>query len=297
MVKLSTTKKTLLAGLATTGAATFLTQTDASADTYEVKAGDTLSEIAEAKGTTVDQLVQLNNISDANFILTGTTLNVDEVPVSSVAEVETPAASSVAPVTSAVADDTVTAYTVQAGDTLYAISQKFGVTLANLVTLNGLTDTELVSVGQVIQLRSDVTVASDFAVGFISDSATVEEPAADTYEVASAAPASSVAPASAAPANTQSTQTVATSPVTGSVYDQFIAAGGTDALWVNIVLPESGGNPDAQSPAGYHGLGQTLQSWGWGSVAEQTAGMLNYAINRYGSIDNAISFRLSHGWW
>ena len=84
---------------------------------------------------------------------------------------------------------------------------------------------------------------------------------------------------------------------TGSVYDQFIAAGGTDALWSNIVMPESGGNPDAVSPNGYLGLGQTKQSWGTGSVSEQTAGMVNYAVTRYGSIDNAVSFRVANGWW
>ena len=83
----------------------------------------------------------------------------------------------------------------------------------------------------------------------------------------------------------------------GSVYDQFIAAGGTDAMWKYIVMPESGGNPNAVSPNGYRGLGQTKQSWGTGTVAQQTTGMINYAVTRYGSIDNAIKFRQANGWW
>ena len=83
----------------------------------------------------------------------------------------------------------------------------------------------------------------------------------------------------------------------GSVYDQFIAAGGTDAMWKYIVMHESGGNPNAVSPNGYRGLGQTKQSWGTGTVAQQTAGMINYAVTRYGSIDNAIKFRQANGWW
>lgn len=83
----------------------------------------------------------------------------------------------------------------------------------------------------------------------------------------------------------------------GSVYDQFIAAGGTPEMWTSIVMPESGGNPNAVSPNGYHGLGQTKESWGYGSVAEQTAGMINYGVQRYGSIQNAIQFRQSRGWW
>ena len=83
----------------------------------------------------------------------------------------------------------------------------------------------------------------------------------------------------------------------GSVYDQFIAAGGTDAMWKYIVMHESGGNPNAVSPNGYRGLGQTKQSWGTGTVAQQTAGMINYAVTPYGSIDNAIKFRQANGWW
>lgn len=83
----------------------------------------------------------------------------------------------------------------------------------------------------------------------------------------------------------------------GSVKAQFLAAGGTEAMWNTIVLPESSGNPNAVNPAGYSGLGQTKESWGTGSVSTQTKGMLNYAKERYGSIDAALAFRSSHGWW
>ena len=83
----------------------------------------------------------------------------------------------------------------------------------------------------------------------------------------------------------------------GSVKAQFLQAGGTEAMWDTIVMPESTGNPNAVNPAGYRGLGQTKESWGTGSVAEQTKGMINYAKERYGSIDNAISARQSKGWW
>ena len=68
-------------------------------------------------------------------------------------------------------------------------------------------------------------------------------------------------------------------------------------MWNAIVMPESGGNPNAVSPNGYRGLGQTKESWGTGSVAQQTAGLVNYAVSRYGSIDGAIQFRLANGWW
>lgn len=83
----------------------------------------------------------------------------------------------------------------------------------------------------------------------------------------------------------------------GSVYDQFIQAGGTPDMWKYIVMPESGGNPNAVNQYGYRGLGQTKESWGTGSVAEQTKGMINYANSRYGSIENAVHFRQTHNWW
>ncbi|MEX2956929.1 transglycosylase [Staphylococcus pasteuri] len=83
----------------------------------------------------------------------------------------------------------------------------------------------------------------------------------------------------------------------GSTKAQFLANGGTEAAWNAIVMPESGGNPNAVNPAGYRGLGQTKESWGSGSVASQTKGMLNYANSRYGSLSSAIAFRQSHGWW
>lgn len=83
----------------------------------------------------------------------------------------------------------------------------------------------------------------------------------------------------------------------GSVKAQFLAAGGTEAMWNSIVMPESSGNPNAVNPAGYRGLGQTKESWGTGSVASQTKGMINYGESRYGSMEAAMAFRASNGWW
>ena len=41
----------------------------------------------------------------------------------------------------------------------------------------------------------------------------------------------------------------------------------------------------------------SYRSWGYGSVATQIKGMINYANVRYGSIDDAISFREANGYW
>ena len=103
----------------------------------------------------------------------------------------------------------------------------------------------------------------------------------------------------AAPAVQEVEQPSAPAPQStgGSTKSQFLAACGTESMWNSIVLPESSGNPNAVSPNGYQGLGQTKESWGTGSVADQTSGMLNYAEERYGSIDAAIQFREANNWW
>lgn len=46
---------------------------------YTVKSGDTLSEIALTYNTTVDVLVERNNIANPNFIVVGQTIELDEV--------------------------------------------------------------------------------------------------------------------------------------------------------------------------------------------------------------------------
>jgi hypothetical protein len=120
---------------------------------------------------------------------------------------------------------------------------------------------------------------------------------AASVAAASSAAASVAAVEAAQSASTEEVASTTSVSGSGSVYDQFIAAGGTDLLWKYIVLPESGGNPNAVSPNGYHGLGQTMESWGYGSVATQTAGLVNYAVSRYGSIDAAVTFRQANGWW
>lgn len=100
-------KKLALAGtIATT--TLFTSGIVASAESYTVKAGDTLSEIAESKKTTVERLVELNKISNPDFIMTGQVLELGDLkdvakqttsaPVASSATPAVPAPAPVAPV-------------------------------------------------------------------------------------------------------------------------------------------------------------------------------------------------------
>lgn len=218
-------------------------------------------------------------------------------------------------------------YTVQNGDTLSELADKFNMTVEDLVKTNKISDANMIFTDQQIQVPTSAEVNQDTldsaaassansaaanaasvaaseaassaaaASSVAASEAAASESAASSAAASSAAASKAAASSAAASAQQATTVTVSTAAGSGSVYDQFIAAGGTAALWNAIVLPESGGNPNAVSPNGYRGLGQTKQAWGTGSVAQQTAGLVNYAVSRYGSIDGAIQFRLANGWW
>lgn len=215
-------------------------------------------------------------------------------------------------------------YTVQNGDTLSGLADKFNMTVEDLVKTNKISDANMIFVDQQIEVPTSAEVnqadldsaaassansaaaaaASEAASSAAAASSVAASEAAASEASASSAAASSAAASKAAASQAAETAQQTAAPVavstaagSGSVYDQFIAAGGTSALWNAIVMPESGGNPNAVSPNGYRGLGQTKEGWGTGSVAQQTAGLVNYAVSRYGSIDGAIQFRLANGWW
>lgn len=219
--------KKMITALAVAGLATFAMAENASADTYTVQSGDTLSQIAANHNTTVDTLVANNNIADANVIFVRQQVEIDGV----------------------------------------ASNASYDATQAD--------------VAAVVASQAPVTQQVSYTAPVTTVDYSAQSQAPVAQEVSYTAPVAT---------------TTTTAAASGSTYDQFIAAGGTDALWTAIVMPESGGNPDA-SNGQYKGLGQTNQSWGTGSVSDQTAGMLNYATSRYGSVDSAIAFRAANGWW
>ncbi|MFI1582821.1 LysM peptidoglycan-binding domain-containing protein [Embleya sp. NPDC020630] len=102
---------------------------------YVVQSGDTLTAIANMFGTTIDQLVKWNNISNPNLINTGQKLIVNES--------DTP-------------HDTF--YTVKSGDTLTAIAHRFGTTIEQLVKWNGIPDPDLIKVAQRLIVAKSVPV-------------------------------------------------------------------------------------------------------------------------------------------
>lgn len=118
---------------------------------YTVKSGDTLSAIASRYGMTVNALVMLNGIKNANLIYPGQVLRVaDSGAGSAVTKKAT------TPITSTGAQ----AYTVRYGDTLSAIASRYGTSISALASLNGISNPNWIYPGQVLKLSGGSSARS-----------------------------------------------------------------------------------------------------------------------------------------
>lgn len=102
--------------------------------TYTVKRGDTLSQIALDYGTTVQELVRLNNIANPNLIYVGQKLIIQMAQASEQNEI---------------------VYTVKRGDTLSQIAMEYGTTVSSIVELNQIPNPNLIYIGQKIKIRTN----------------------------------------------------------------------------------------------------------------------------------------------
>ena len=120
--------------------------------TYTVVRGDTLFSIARRFGTTVDELVRLNNLGNANVLYVGQVLRIS-------AGEEVPATTTPAPteeVEATPASEEVTGpliHVVAPGETLSQIALRYGTTYQALALLNGLENPNLIYAGQRLIIR------------------------------------------------------------------------------------------------------------------------------------------------
>ena len=110
--------------------------------TYVVQKGDSLWSIANAYATTIDELVNLNDLV-TNNIYVGQILQI-------------PNAGDSGTVNDGI-DDT---YKVQKGDTLYSIALKYNTTVPSLISKNNLTST-ILTIGDILQIPNDVESTGD----------------------------------------------------------------------------------------------------------------------------------------
>ena len=104
---------------------------------YIVQRGDTLSGIALKFGTTVQELIELNQIQNPNLIFPGQILKI--ITNSTVNGQETRGTGSIV-------------YTVQRGNTLSQIAQTYGVSVAHIVEINDIQNPNLIFPGEKLRI-------------------------------------------------------------------------------------------------------------------------------------------------
>lgn len=137
----------------------------ASASTYTVKKGDTLTKIAKKYDLTVNKLKELNNLKSNTIYV-----NQKLVTSTSKAKKETTAAKA----TVSIKNEKTATYKVVAGDTLTKIANKHNLTLGELKQLNNLSST-VIKVG-------DTLIVSSSSTETIIDLPEEKKPSANTYE-------------------------------------------------------------------------------------------------------------------
>ncbi len=105
--------------------------------TYTVQSGDTLSSIASRYGTTVQELVDINGLSNPNLIYPGEVLRI--MTNSTTHGSETRGTGSII-------------YTVQRGNTLSQIANRYGVTVSHIVEINNIANPNLIYPGQKLRI-------------------------------------------------------------------------------------------------------------------------------------------------
>lgn len=115
------------------------TQTEApTVQDYVVKSGDTLGRIAQQFSTTVQNLIQLNNITNPNLLYIGQILKVP------------------APITE---------YIVQQGDTLSVIARRYNVTVNDIALANNISNPNQIYVGQRLSIPPSPQITHTVAPG------------------------------------------------------------------------------------------------------------------------------------
>lgn len=151
----------------------------ATSTTHVVVEGDTLSAIADQYGTTLEAIMEANDITDASLIFVGQELSI-------------PAAAT----TDGGSDGSDTGertHTVVEGDTLTDIADQYGVTIEAIMEANGIEDASLVFVGQVLDIPDAAPVPEPTPTP--TPEATAEGGSAATYTVTDGDTATGIAEA------------------------------------------------------------------------------------------------------
>jgi len=163
--------------------------------THTVQAGENLTRIALKYGTTVQALVQANNITNPNLVFVGQVLT---IPGAGITPTLPPGGTIIAPTpqpTTAPTGETV--HVVQPGENLFRVALKYGLSTAFLASYNSITNPNLIYVGQRIRIPSGAP-AQPVAPGPVSatplPTTVAATPAATTVPAATVMPAATPTP-------------------------------------------------------------------------------------------------------
>lgn len=170
-------------------------------------------------------------------------------------------------------------YTVKSGDTLSEIADNNGTTIQDILNLNqSITNPNVISVGEQITLPGEQVV---------------QQPVQQTTQVAQTQQVAQPV---------QQVQQQATTQQASATQSQDVASnqGGSNlgSAAEQIAQAESGGDYNARNGQ-YVGKYQLSASYlnGDYSPANQDRVFQQYCNQRYGSVENALAFRQSHGWY
>ncbi|HUG72916.1 MAG TPA: LysM peptidoglycan-binding domain-containing protein, partial [Steroidobacteraceae bacterium] len=120
---------------------------------YMVRDGDTVTNIAQRFGTSAQQLRELNQLGNANTIVTGSELRVPS-KVSALPQVVLQAA---ARVDSNLPGAVRAVHVVRSGDTLSGIAKRYKVGVSTLARINNIRTTSLLRIGQRIRITAEAS--------------------------------------------------------------------------------------------------------------------------------------------
>ena len=114
-------------------------------ESVTVTAGDSLSEIAKANGTTAEKLARINGICNVNSIYVGQVILLNDPEQ----EVETDTT-----------EESLRTVIVETGDSLSKIAKREGVTVDEVMSMNNISDPNLLFVGQKLTISGQASPES-----------------------------------------------------------------------------------------------------------------------------------------
>ena len=113
-------------------------------ESVKVAAGDSLSEIAKAYGTTSEKLARINGICDVNSIYVGQVIMLSDPEKEVDVETDT-------------TEELTVTVIVESGDSLSKIAKREGVTADEIMSINDITDPNLLFVGQELTISGQTS--------------------------------------------------------------------------------------------------------------------------------------------